>query len=307
MITVHSNNKTAPLLFGTPQATTKLLILHWDRSPLAAIQMLEVAAEHYPLEAANKLVQDVVSEWRKKSSHVLKVNGSDDHFLLAACALTANGDLVDRELFDKQRENVSSRYGSDPDKKDGYWSNCHDIETKITLLREYMDTGTAVSLAGYYKAKDFNSVCQLLVPDFGEINAELIAYFANHPEQLQILDWRKFEELLNAVFKNQGYYTELGPGSGDGGVDIRLIQKDSIGEILTLVQAKRYRETNPIDLQAIQALHGVVDDQMAHRGLFVTTSRYLPSAQNFAKRQNGRLILANSMDVAAWCKLIISK
>ena len=49
---------------------------------------------------------------------------------------------------------------------------------------------------------------------------------------------------------------------------------------------------------------GVVDDQRSHRGLFVTTSRYPPGSREFAARQNQRLILATSKDVADWCKRI---
>jgi len=158
-----------------------------------------------------------------------------------------------------------------------------------------------------YQAAEFDSTCRLIIPDFETITHELMAYFAEHPEKLQEMEWRKFEELLDAIFRNQGYDTELGPGSGDGGVDLRLIQKDNIGKVLTLVQAKRYKSENPIGLEAVQALHGVVDDQRAHRGLFVTTSRYLPGARQFAARQNERLILADSDKVADWCRHIVSK
>jgi hypothetical protein len=47
-----------------------------------------------------------------------------------------------------------------------------------------------------------------------------------------------------------------------------------------------------------------VADQHAKRGLLVTTSRFLPSAQRFARRQNRYLRLATSSDVARWCKRI---
>lgn len=41
-------------------------------------------------------------------------------------------------------------------------------------------------------------------------------------------------------------------------------------------------------------------DERANKGLFVTTSRYLPCAQRFAARQNRRLKLATSDDVSLW-------
>lgn len=159
---------------------------------------------------------------------------------------------------------------------------------------------------GLYDDPTFDRTCLIVIPDFEAINNELFAHFAQHPEDLQQLDWRKFEELLEAIFRNQGYRTYLGPGRGDGGIDLRLIQKDSVGELVTLVQAKRYSPQNPVQLEAVAALHAVVDDQQANRGLFVTTSRYLPVAMEFAAKRSQRLVLATSTDVARWCQEVVS-
>ncbi|MEJ1358334.1 MAG: restriction endonuclease [Candidatus Sedimenticola sp. (ex Thyasira tokunagai)] len=142
---------------------------------------------------------------------------------------------------------------------------------------------------------------QLITPDFDEINSELISYLAKHPEYLQDLHWRKFEELLDTLFKAKGYETELGPGSGDGGVDIRMITRSDIeGPTLTLVQAKKYAEHRKIDLQPVQALYGVLESEKATRGLFVTTSSYLPSAKRFAESNPFRLQLAGPAELKRW-------
>jgi restriction endonuclease Mrr len=130
---------------------------------------------------------------------------------------------------------------------------------------------------------------------------ELIEYFSKNPDALQKLEDRKFEKLLDVIFRNHGYITELGPGWGDGGIDLRLIQKDSVGQILTLVQAKRYKKENPIRLDAVKALTATVDRENANRGLFVTTSRYLPGVEKWASEQPTKIILAKSEDVAEWC------
>lgn len=186
------------------------------------------------------------------------------------------------------------------------YSEGHDVGHYAQEFDHFWEHDSYGKEENVYQTTEFDTTCRLIIPDFETISCELMAYFAEYPDKLQEMEWRKFEELLDAIFRNQGYHTELGPGSGDGGVDIRLIQKDSIGEVLTLVQAKRYNARNPIGLEAVQALHGVVDDQRAHRGLFVTTSRYLPGAREFAARQNQRLILATSKEVATWCKRIVT-
>lgn len=158
-----------------------------------------------------------------------------------------------------------------------------------------------------YQHETFDATCEILAAAIEQITLELIAYFGRNLDELHRIDWRRFEQLLDAIFRNQGFRTELGPGHGDGGVDLRLIQHDSIGEIITLVQAKRYSPHRPLELEAVAALYAAVEDQKASRGLFVTTSRYLPVAVRFAERQHRRLILADSEAVATWCRSIGKK
>jgi hypothetical protein len=155
-------------------------------------------------------------------------------------------------------------------------------------------------------------ICKLVMPDFSDVCEDIYNHFGSRPDDLYKLPPRQFEVLLSRVFQAQGFIAELGPGSGDGGVDVRLWHRDPLGDILTLVQAKRYKPTLSIDLGAVAALSGVVEDERANRGLFVTTSRFLPSAKSFAARQKGRIVLADSSDVAKWCndaagKVILDK
>jgi hypothetical protein len=137
-----------------------------------------------------------------------------------------------------------------------------------------------------------------------ELHNEVYEHFAKYPQDLQRLEWRQFEELLDAIFKNQGFYTELGPGRNDGGVDLRLYQSRSIPELVTLVQAKRYQK--PIEQETVAALwaHAVVEG--APRSLFATTSRFRPSVTKFAASVEQRvglpaLELADGEKIAGWC------
>jgi hypothetical protein len=130
----------------------------------------------------------------------------------------------------------------------------------------------------------FEWSARLVAPDVAVIYDEIFEYFSSRPGRMHELHHRAFEEMLSSVFLAQGYKTTLGPGSGDEGVDIRLVENTVYGESVTVVQAKRYKK--PIDLQWVASLLGVTYDQKADRGLFVTSSRYLPSAQRFANRQS---------------------
>ena len=144
-------------------------------------------------------------------------------------------------------------------------------------------------------------ICSLIQGDFDALNSELYEHFSKNSDQLTRLDWRELEVLVAELLQAQGFEAELGPGRADGGVDIRLLQRDPIGDILTFVQVKKYDINNPITLQPVQALHGVKEAEGADNSMFVTTSRYLPSAKNFASRENVQMELYVSDDVRKWC------
>jgi hypothetical protein len=145
-------------------------------------------------------------------------------------------------------------------------------------------------------------VCSLIQPDFADVYYELYEHFACRPDDLHNLSWREFEILLFRIFQNQGFQAELGPGRGDDGVDVRLLQRDPIGDVLTLVQAKRYAKNRKIQLDAVAALHGIAEVEGAQKTIFVTTSSYAPVARRFAARTSGRVKLATSEDVVKWCE-----
>lgn len=178
----------------------------------------------------------------------------------------------------------------------GYWYENFD-GTSIHIHAESDEFARAIDAYARWQW-----VCSLVRPDFADVHEEIYGHFARKPDDLHRLEPRQFEVLLSRVFQNQGFTAELGPGSGDGGVDVRLWHRDPIGDVLTLVQAKRYAKGRSIELEAVSALSGVVEDQRAGRGVLVTTSRFLPSAKDFAVRQRGRIVLADSDDIARWCE-----
>ena len=144
-------------------------------------------------------------------------------------------------------------------------------------------------------------ICGLIQGDFDALNAELYEYFKKDSGQLERLHWREYEMLIAELLQAQGFLVELGPGSADGGVDMRLIQRDPIGDILTLVQVKKHSRNRRIKLQAVQALHGAKEAERADGSVFVTTSDYQQCARRFAGRENVRMDLYVSDDVRRWC------
>jgi hypothetical protein len=148
---------------------------------------------------------------------------------------------------------------------------------------------------------------KLVIPDYTSLYEEVYSYFHQNPQKLYALTDRKMEILISEIFRNQGYRSILGPGKNDKGIDVTLYQKDEIDQIVTLVQVKRYKDNLPIKFDAVAALSMIVEEEKANRGLFITTSSYLPQARNFAEKQRGRLVLADSTNVAEWCSRISTR
>lgn len=175
----------------------------------------------------------------------------------------------------------------------GYW---YSHEKALSLAIRTTDEDLARRFYDYFHWK---WTCSLLLPDTGDVYEELYAYFARFPEKLHALHWRDFEVLLFRIFQNHGYKALLGPGRNDGGVDIRLWQEGPLGDMLTVVQAKRYSKN--IDLTPVQALYGASKAEKADKALFVTTSSYAPAARKFAARVSEELELRDKEDIIAWC------
>lgn len=178
----------------------------------------------------------------------------------------------------------------------GYWYENRD---GVSIEIYAIDPDRASAFASY---NHWQWVCSLVEQDFADVYQELFDHFARRPEDLTRLHWRDFEILLARIFQTQGFEVELGPGGGDDGVDLKLLQRDPIGDVLTLVQAKKYAPKNKIQQQAVAALYGVSTATGAQKSLFVTTSTYAPVARRFAERVPEQLTLATSDDVVEWCK-----
>ena len=98
-----------------------------------------------------------------------------------------------------------------------------------------------------------------------------------------------FEKLVLQVLKAMGYGSgnedslqHVGK-SGDEGIDGRINQ-DALGLDQICVQAKRYALDRPIDRMSIQAFIGSLAGQGVTKGIFITTSYFKGTAEEFVTR-----------------------
>ena len=79
------------------------------------------------------------------------------------------------------------------------------------------------------------------------------------------------------------------------------MQRAPLGDVLTVVQAKRYAPRRKVGQTEVAALYGAARLENAGKALFVTTSTYAPVSQRWAARTNGYLELADAENVVRWC------
>jgi restriction system protein len=111
------------------------------------------------------------------------------------------------------------------------------------------------------------------------------------------------ERLALRVLREMGYggrefqQVEHTGQPGDAGLD-GLVRQDALGLDVIGVQAKRYDLDNPVQRPALQAFVGALQGAQTNRGVFVTTGRFTPGAQQFARSVAMQLILIDGEELA---------
>lgn len=141
-----------------------------------------------------------------------------------------------------------------------------------------------------------------------DIEREMFAYFARHPDQMRLIPPRKFEELVAAIFRNNGFEVTLTPETRDGGIDIFAVQKNVFGgDLLHLVECKRYAPANKVGIGVVQRLAGVVDQHRANRGIIVTTSSFTEDAEEVRRMMPHKLAFGPFADLSQWIAQIYER
>jgi len=95
-----------------------------------------------------------------------------------------------------------------------------------------------------------------------------------------------------------GHEVTLPQATRDGGKDILATMKTDIGEILCLVDAKKYREDRKIGVGMVRTLYGTLNDYEASSAMLVTRSSYSKDARAMQEKHKYQLSLKDYTDVA---------
>lgn len=128
-----------------------------------------------------------------------------------------------------------------------------------------------------------------------------IDFLSVNNEKLHEIHWRKFEELTAECFTQFGYKAELGPGSNDDGVDVRVWHPDNTDSPKYITQCKRYK--NKIEKLTVKGLYTDVLHEGAELALLVvlvTTSEFSPGARKTVSARSYPIEEVNGNNIAKW-------
>jgi restriction system protein len=133
---------------------------------------------------------------------------------------------------------------------------------------------------------------------FAQLNESLASELS---AQMAKMDPFRFEQLVLDLLRAMGYG---GPRedngwvtkkSGDGGID-GIINEDRLGLDVIYVQAKRWQGN--VGTNEIRNFIGALSENHASKGVFITTSDFVPAARECARRVSQKVILIDGARLA---------
>lgn len=121
------------------------------------------------------------------------------------------------------------------------------------------------------------------------------------PAVFDVIEWRRFEALVEALFAQAGFETKSQSHGADEGIDIWLYSRNNPGAPVSVVQCKHWQGKR-VGVDKVRELRGVMAAKNVTRGQFATTSTFTDDAVAFAKA-NG----INLLDVQGLLGLIAKR
>lgn len=136
----------------------------------------------------------------------------------------------------------------------------------------------------------------------GDVHKRLLRELQVNPTLLHSLDPFAFEHLVAELLQRQGSRTYVTPKTKDGGFDILARHMTPLGEMMYVVECKRWSPENPVGIEIVNALYGVVERERATGGMIVTTSRFTRGALETARTLENRISLADYEKLQDWLR-----
>ncbi len=167
------------------------------------------------------------------------------------------------------------------------WSQTRRTEwSDVTQLKELFDSESLETQYGSF------------------IDQRFVDYLDRNFDDIDKVNWRKFEGLAGEFFERHGYHVELGSGRNDGSIDARIWpdREERDKPPALLVQCKRTK--TKVGKVVVKALWADIVDEKATSGLIVTTSAISPGAQQVATARGYPILEANRKTLADWLRAL---
>lgn len=136
------------------------------------------------------------------------------------------------------------------------------------------------------------------------LDQRFIEYLGQQFDDIDNINWRKFEGLVGEFFERAGYNVEMGPGRNDNGVDIRIWHSGPTKAEPPLVLIQCKREKTKVNKTVVKALWADVASEKASSGLIVTSSSFSPGAAKVCTARSYPIIEANRAMLKKWIDLM---
>jgi hypothetical protein len=136
------------------------------------------------------------------------------------------------------------------------------------------------------------------------LDQRFIDFLAANEGALDRMHWRNFERLTAEFFKRVGYEVHLGPGSSDGGIDVRIWPSKSSheGPPLLIIQCKRYKRKKRVKVEVVKAFWTDVIFEGAAGGLIATTASISAAGRRVTEVRGYPLSFAENETISKWAK-----
>lgn len=255
-------------------------------------------------EALNEFLLTIAERDQSEINLVL------NHLLIPSCAL--GKDHMNYELYldsMKREEPEWQRYRDHMSRSWhfqrvlGYYSGITDDLPweGVKWIRQLLPDNPRVALAAIdaYFLAHMRDMTDSLIHAMSDAEAIIRARYIGIPasqkmrrQELYELNSRQFERLVERLFSNMGYETELTPLRGDGGRDVIARRTEPGNQQHVLIECKRHERK--IGVKDVRALLGIVSNEHASRGTIVAASHFTKGAKKLAQ-ENHRIELIDGL------------
>jgi Restriction endonuclease len=108
-------------------------------------------------------------------------------------------------------------------------------------------------------------------------------------DMLIATDWRSFENMVEALFRQAGFRSRILSLSEDGGADIGLFSRNQPGSPASVLHC-HHSGAERIGVSRVRALRHVMSEHQVPRGQLVISGRYTSDAKAYAREHHIRLM-----------------